>query len=226
MSISRDEPDPIATVVDWLDACRNRRICALLDLYDEAATLECACDGINSLTGRAALEAYWRPKLTDPSPGSFSMDDVTTDGAGVIRIIGVTRASRCGFTSASMMPAKSCTRDAVRWAIAPPEAASAAVAAQFVDRYCGGFGLCSSRTMKRSPLQSSMSWLSTNFWACSIASASPEQDSPTNLTKCPSSPTKYTRYSVTRSPHQRMDYDAIKRLSGTSGNSPASYERL
>jgi hypothetical protein len=84
MSISRDEPDPIATVVDWLDACRNRRICALLDLYDEAATLECACDGINSLTGRAALEAYWRPKLTDPSPGSFSMDDVTTDGAGVI----------------------------------------------------------------------------------------------------------------------------------------------
>jgi hypothetical protein len=84
MSISRDEPDPIATVVDWLDACRSRRIYALLDLYDEAATLECACEGIKSLTGRAALEAYWRPELTDPSPGSFSMDDVTTDGADVI----------------------------------------------------------------------------------------------------------------------------------------------
>ena len=69
MSISRDEPDPIATVVDWLDACRSRRIHALLDLYDEAATLECACDGTNSLTGRAALEAYWRPKLANALPG-------------------------------------------------------------------------------------------------------------------------------------------------------------
>jgi hypothetical protein len=84
MPISRDEPDPMATVVDWLDACRGRRICALLDLYDEAATLECACDGPASLTGRAALEAYWRPKLTNPSPGSFSMNDVTADGESVI----------------------------------------------------------------------------------------------------------------------------------------------
>ena len=84
MSISRGGPDPIATVVDWLDACRSRRIYSLLDLYDEAATLECACDGIKSLTGRAALEAYWRPKLTNPSPGSFAMDDVAADGEGVI----------------------------------------------------------------------------------------------------------------------------------------------
>lgn len=84
MSISRDEPDPIATVVDWLDACRSRRIHALLDLYDEAATLECACDGASSLTGRAALEAYWRPKLANPSPGSFAMDDVSAEANGVI----------------------------------------------------------------------------------------------------------------------------------------------
>jgi hypothetical protein len=84
MSISGDESDPVATVVDWLDACRGRRIHALLDLYDEAATLECACEGPTSLTGRAALEAYWRLKLTDPAPESFSMDDVTADGEGVI----------------------------------------------------------------------------------------------------------------------------------------------
>jgi hypothetical protein len=83
MSISRGEPDLIATVVDWLDACRDRRIYALLELYDEAATLECTCDGFKSLTGRAALEAYWRPKLTDPS-ASFSMDEVTADDEGVI----------------------------------------------------------------------------------------------------------------------------------------------
>jgi hypothetical protein len=82
--ISQDESDPVATVVDWLDACRNRRISALLDLYDEAATLECACDGQQSLTGRAALEAYWRPRLAAPSPGSFAMDDVVADAEGVI----------------------------------------------------------------------------------------------------------------------------------------------
>jgi SnoaL-like domain len=83
MSITRNESDPVATVVDWLDACRSRRIHALLDLYDEAATLECGCDGYNSLTGRAALEAYWRPKLTDPAPGSFSLDDVSAESDGV-----------------------------------------------------------------------------------------------------------------------------------------------
>ena len=83
MPISRDEPDPVATVVDWLDACRNRRIDALLDLYDEAATLECACDGQQSLTGRAALEAYWRPRLAVSSPGCFAMDDVAADAEGV-----------------------------------------------------------------------------------------------------------------------------------------------
>jgi SnoaL-like protein len=84
MPISRDEPDPIATVVVWLDACRSRRICALLELYDEAATLECACDGQQSLTGRAALEAYWRPRLAAPSPGSFTMDEVAADAEGVM----------------------------------------------------------------------------------------------------------------------------------------------
>jgi hypothetical protein len=83
MSISRDEPDPLATVVDWLDACRSRRIYALLDLYDETATLECGCDGSSSLTGRVALEAYWRPKLANPAPGSFSMDDVSAETNGV-----------------------------------------------------------------------------------------------------------------------------------------------
>jgi ketosteroid isomerase-like protein len=84
MPISRDEADPVATVVDWLDACRNRRIHELLDLYDEAATLECVCDGQQSLTGRAALEAYWRPRLAALAPGSFAMDEVAADAEGVM----------------------------------------------------------------------------------------------------------------------------------------------
>ncbi len=81
---SPGEPDPVATVVDWLDACRSRRIEVLLDLYDEAATLECACDGDNSLTGRAALDAYWRPKLATSSADAFSMDDVAASREGVV----------------------------------------------------------------------------------------------------------------------------------------------
>jgi hypothetical protein len=84
MSISRDEPDPVATVVDWLDACRSRQIHGLLDLYDKTATLECACDGLESLTGRAALEAYWRPRLAASIPGSYAMDDLTADSEGVV----------------------------------------------------------------------------------------------------------------------------------------------
>ena len=84
MPISRDEPDPIAAVVDWLDACRNRHIHALLDLYDEAATLECACDGQQTLTGRAALEAYWRPRLAAAASGTFAMEDVAADAEGVM----------------------------------------------------------------------------------------------------------------------------------------------
>jgi hypothetical protein len=65
-----------------------------------------------------------------------------------------------------------------------------------------------------------MSWLSTNRRACSIASASPEQDNPTNLTKCPSQPTKYARYSVTAAP-LADGLRVIKRFSGTSGNGHA-----
>jgi hypothetical protein len=33
MSISRDEFDPLAIAVDWLDACRTGELSALLDLY-------------------------------------------------------------------------------------------------------------------------------------------------------------------------------------------------
>ena len=41
MPISRELFDPLGVVVDWLDACRSGELNALLDLYDERATLEC-----------------------------------------------------------------------------------------------------------------------------------------------------------------------------------------
>ena len=58
--------DPIAIVVDWLDACRKRDLAALLDLYAADASLECACDGI-SIQGHSALEAYWH-SVAWPAP--------------------------------------------------------------------------------------------------------------------------------------------------------------
>lgn len=70
MPISRDEFDPMAVAVDWLDAGKLRDLGGLLDLYDERATLECDCEGV-TLTGREALSATghqsstvrWKPHL-------------------------------------------------------------------------------------------------------------------------------------------------------------------
>ena len=74
--------DSIATVVDWLDACRDRRIDDLMGLYGRSATLECACENA-TLAGREALEAYWRPKLVDPAAMAFQLDAVYPHDDGV-----------------------------------------------------------------------------------------------------------------------------------------------
>src|SRR6478736_4942863 len=82
MSISRDEFDPLAVVVDWLDACRRGELIALLDLYDERANLECDCERV-SLTGRKSIAAYWAPKLESKLATAFTLDDMTLTGDGV-----------------------------------------------------------------------------------------------------------------------------------------------
>jgi hypothetical protein len=64
------------------DACRSGELSALLDLYDERATLECDCEGI-TLTGRQSLSAYWAPKLESKLAHAFTLDDMTLTGAGV-----------------------------------------------------------------------------------------------------------------------------------------------
>jgi hypothetical protein len=83
MTTSGIEFDPVAIVIDWLDACKGRRLAELLDLYDDAATIECACDG-EAYHGRPRLEEYWRPKLANPPPEAFGIDDVLTDGEDVV----------------------------------------------------------------------------------------------------------------------------------------------
>jgi len=44
MSASPDKFDPLFVVGNWLDACRRGELDALLNLYDERATLECDCE--------------------------------------------------------------------------------------------------------------------------------------------------------------------------------------
>jgi len=82
MLISRDNFDPLAAVVDWLDACRRGNLSALLDFYDEQAVLECDCEGV-SITGRNAIAACWAPKLESKRVPAFNLDDLALTGHGV-----------------------------------------------------------------------------------------------------------------------------------------------
>ena len=79
---SPDTPDPLASVVDWLDACRSGDLEALLDLYDEQATLDCFCENV-TLTGRKSIAAYWRPKLEGKLGLAFSLDELAIIGDAV-----------------------------------------------------------------------------------------------------------------------------------------------
>jgi len=77
-----DDFDKMAAVVDWLDACRSKNLDALLGFYADNASLECACEGAG-ISGRSALAAYWRPKLSGASADAFTLEEITPDGEGV-----------------------------------------------------------------------------------------------------------------------------------------------
>jgi len=76
---TRDEFDRSGVVVDWLDACRSGQLNALLNLYDERATLICDCDGIN-LTDRNSMAIYWKSKLESKAASAFTLDGMTLTG--------------------------------------------------------------------------------------------------------------------------------------------------
>ena len=78
--------DQVAVVVDWLDACRRHDLGALLDLYAPNASLECTCEGGSTYAGRAALEAYWRPRLEAFSPDAFGLDEIAPSADGVVLV--------------------------------------------------------------------------------------------------------------------------------------------
>ena len=79
-----DDFDQIALVVDWLDACRNRDLTTLLDLYADDATVECRCDGGKVSEGRAELESYWRPRLEALAPTAFGLEEIAPTPEGVV----------------------------------------------------------------------------------------------------------------------------------------------
>jgi hypothetical protein len=73
--------DEIAVVVDWLDACKSRHLDALLDLYEDTATIECCEGGV--FQGRSAMEQYWMPKLAQSSSSAFEIDALFPEPDGV-----------------------------------------------------------------------------------------------------------------------------------------------
>jgi ketosteroid isomerase-like protein len=76
--------DQVALVVDWLDACRNRDLAALLDLYADDARLECQCGEVEVSESRAELESYWRPRLNALVPTAFGLEEIMPTADGVV----------------------------------------------------------------------------------------------------------------------------------------------
>ena len=74
-----DDFDHSDAVVDWLAACRSGQLDALLNLYEERATLRCDCDGVD-LAGRDSLAIYWRSKLESKAASAFTLDDMILTG--------------------------------------------------------------------------------------------------------------------------------------------------
>jgi len=100
MSDARDGFDAIGVVVDWIDACKERRLDDLLNLYDATATVEC-CEG-GSFRGRSEMERYWRPRLARAVTGAFEIDArCSRKQMARHSIIEDTTACTCGRVSAS-----------------------------------------------------------------------------------------------------------------------------
>ena len=83
MSNAGDGFDAIGVVVDWIDACKARCLDALLDLYDEAAIVQCSCGEGGDFRGRSEVEKYWRPKLAGAAAGAFEIDALLPEAEGV-----------------------------------------------------------------------------------------------------------------------------------------------
>jgi SnoaL-like domain len=108
--------DPVAVVVDWLDACRERRLNDLLALYDDQASVRCACEGL--FEGREGLTNYWSTRLERAVPQAFTLTHVVPDEDGVepgialdyVAYNGTPVHIRFRFTKAGKIAASVCSR--------------------------------------------------------------------------------------------------------------------
>lgn len=73
---ARGDFDRSGVVVDWLDACRAGQLNALLNLYEERATLICDCDRVN-LIGRNSIAIYMKSKLENRATSAFTRAGMT-----------------------------------------------------------------------------------------------------------------------------------------------------
>jgi hypothetical protein len=73
--------DALAVAVDWLYAYRAAKLEAMLDLYDDDASIECGCGGENVLIGKAELKDYWINRFARKS--ALELDDIQPAGDGV-----------------------------------------------------------------------------------------------------------------------------------------------
>jgi hypothetical protein len=111
MSDARVRFDAIGVVVDWIDACKQRRLDDLLNLYDATATVEC-CEG-GSYRGRSEMERYWRPRLARTVAGAFEIDALFPEADGVTLDYrgydGVPVRTHFNFTSRGKISLTACT---------------------------------------------------------------------------------------------------------------------
>ena len=74
--------DPLALAVDWLDAYRAGDIETILELHADNAVVHCGCGGIQTITGRDALRAYWIEHLRKYPAGT--LDDLNPSERGTV----------------------------------------------------------------------------------------------------------------------------------------------
>ena len=75
--------DPMAVMVDWLDAYRSRDLETILLLYADDAIIECGCGGGTTLSGRHAVRAYWQQRLIDFPVSELDNLQPANDGTAI-----------------------------------------------------------------------------------------------------------------------------------------------
>ena len=69
--------------MDWLEACKQKQIQALAELYAETAVFECECDYPGSFLGRTKIVEFWQPKFSLPPPRPFKLEQIWPEAAGI-----------------------------------------------------------------------------------------------------------------------------------------------